>query len=117
MKGDLFKPFSVLSQKFDLILSNPPYIPSEDYHSLQPEVRDYEPRIALNGDEKGMFYINEIITHGAAFLEDDGWLLIEMDPEQTDMAFEIIDKSGEYDKKTKVKDYSQKYRIVMAKKR
>ncbi|MBN2062572.1 MAG: peptide chain release factor N(5)-glutamine methyltransferase [Deltaproteobacteria bacterium] len=117
LQGDLFQPFRDLSQKFDIIISNPPYIPSEDYPSLQPEVRDYEPRLALDGNEKGMFFIREIITQGQEFLDHAGWLLIEMDPEQTPMAFETIEGTGGYREKKRIKDYSRRYRIVLAKKK
>ena len=116
VRGELFQPFSGTLQKFDYIISNPPYIPSEDYSSLQPEVRDYEPRIALDGKKRGMFFIREIIAQGVDFLENDGWLLIEMAPVQTDIAFKILDGNPVYTEKKRLKDYSQRYRVVMTKK-
>ncbi|MFC1532782.1 peptide chain release factor N(5)-glutamine methyltransferase [Thermodesulfobacteriota bacterium] len=116
-QGDLFQPFKNQSFKFDVIVSNPPYIASEDYESLPPEVRDYEPRLALDGHREGLFFIEKIINQGADFLKPGGWLLIEMDPGQTLRALDLLEESGKYMEKKRVEDYSHNYRVVMAKKR
>ena len=116
IQGDLFHALDVKSHKFDIIVSNPPYIASEDYHLLPPEVRDYEPRRALDGHEGGIFFIEKIIMEGPGYLKPGGWLLIEMDPRQTLKALKMIEQSGHYGEKRCVKDYSQKDRVVMARK-
>jgi release factor glutamine methyltransferase len=116
VQGDLFEPFSGEPLKFDIIVSNPPYIPSEDYDSLPPEVKDYEPRLALNGHEGGLFFIEKIIMEAPVYLNPGGWLLIEMDPGQTLQAFNMIEQNHSYREHRCAKDYSQKDRVVIARK-
>jgi release factor glutamine methyltransferase len=71
--------FSALDEaKFDLIVSNPPYIPSEEIPYLQPEVRDFEPVIALTDGRDGLSIIERIITGAPEFLHPDGFLLMEI---------------------------------------
>lgn len=116
VQGDLFEPFNGEPLKFDIIVSNPPYIPSEDYDSLPPEVKDYEPRLALNGHEGGLFFIEKIIMEAPVYLNPGGWLLIEMDPGQTLQAFNMIEQNHSYREHRCAKDYSQKDRVVIARK-
>ena len=99
---------------FDVIVSNPPYIASDHISSLAPEVRDHEPRSALDGGEQGIYFIKEIIEEAPKYLDAGGWVLLEMDPEQTAIAMELMDKSDDYVEKRRVKDYSGRYRVVMA---
>ncbi|MFC1868410.1 peptide chain release factor N(5)-glutamine methyltransferase [Thermodesulfobacteriota bacterium] len=117
IKGDLFQPFIDKPVKFDIIVSNPPYVASEEYDSLAPEVRDYEPRLALDGHEGGLFFIRKIINEGADYLKPGGWLLIEMDPRQTPAALNMFEENGHYTEKKRIMDYTGKYRVVMARKR
>lgn len=117
VKGDLYEALQDKILKFDIIASNPPYIPCEEYDSLPPEVRDYEPRQALDGLEEGMFFIEKIIAQSPDYLKPGAWILIEMDPRQTSKALRIIEDNGSYDEKRCVKDFSQKDRVVMARKR
>jgi release factor glutamine methyltransferase len=71
--------FDVLSdERFDLIVSNPPYIPIEDFAALQPEVRDFEPRFALTDDSDGLSIIEKIIINAPEFLNSNGFLLLEI---------------------------------------
>ncbi|MBX7170731.1 MAG: peptide chain release factor N(5)-glutamine methyltransferase [Pyrinomonadaceae bacterium] len=71
--------FSALSQtKFDLIVSNPPYIPSEDIAHLQAEVRDFEPLNALTDGKNGLTIIEKIINQSPEFLHPNGFLLMEI---------------------------------------
>jgi release factor glutamine methyltransferase len=114
--GNLFEPFADKALKFDIIVSNPPYIASEDYESLPPEIRDYEPRVALYGHEGGLFFIEKIIIEAPGYLNPGGWLLIEMDPGQTLKALDMIEQNGNYGEKRRAKDYSQKDRVVLARK-
>ena len=59
-QGDLWQPLEGKGATFDLIVSNPPYVSSEEYEDLPPEVRSYEPRLALDGGEGGFYFIREI---------------------------------------------------------
>jgi len=75
-RGSLFEPFQ--AREFDLIVSNPPYIPTPDLAGLQPEVRDYEPRGALDGGADGLDFYRLIIPGSLSRLRAGGWLLLEM---------------------------------------
>ena len=99
---------------FDIIVSNPTYIASDHISSLAPEVRDHEPRSALDGGEQGMHFIKEIIKEAPKYLDAGGWILLEMDPEQTSIAMELMDKNDDYVEKHRIKDYSGHYRVVVA---
>ena len=114
--SDLWQGFSNLELTFDVIVSNPPYIKSGAMDTLPPEVRDYEPRHALDGGEEGMLYIRAIIQEAPGHLNPAGWILLEMDPDQTNHALELIEASKDYGQKVRLKDYSHTYRVVMAQK-
>jgi len=114
MQGDLWQPLAGNNITFDLIVSNPPYVSTEEYEDLPPEVRSYEPRLALDGREGGIYHIRRIIEGSPAFLNPGGWLLLEMAPDQTDRALEMIGSMGAFEKKTRIKDYSHRYRVVGA---
>lgn len=112
--SDLWQGLIDSSLVFDVIVSNPPYIASDHISSLAPEVRDHEPRSALDGGEKGMHFIKEIIEEAPKYLDVGGWVLLEMDPEQTAIAMELIENNDDYVEKRRIKDYSGCYRVVMA---
>jgi release factor glutamine methyltransferase len=76
LQGSLFEP--VVGRHFDLIISNPPYIPSSDIETLQPEVRDYDPRGALDGGFDGLELYRRLIPEAVSFLSADGWLFVEV---------------------------------------
>ncbi|MBW2359023.1 MAG: peptide chain release factor N(5)-glutamine methyltransferase [Deltaproteobacteria bacterium] len=116
MRGDLWDPIINLDITFDIIISNPPYITSEEYNDLAPEVRDYEPRLALDGHEGGMYFIEKIIQGGLDYLSPGGWLIMEMSPDQTEKALVLVEQIKGYGEKTRIKDYSHIYRVVMAQK-
>ncbi len=114
IQGNLWEPLLDQGVTFDIILSNPPYIASEEFKDLAPEVRDYEPRLALNGHEDGMTYIQTIILEAPAFMNPGGWVMLEMAPGQTEKALGLIGEIKDYGEKTRIKDYSHLYRVVMA---
>ncbi len=100
-----------------MIISNPPYVPTEVFETLPPEVRSYEPRIALDGHENGMHFIERIIIEGATYLKPGGWLLIEMDPDQTERALSLIESTRSFRYQKRLMDYRKQYRMVKAQKR
>ncbi len=114
LQGDLWAPLDDL--RFDLVLANPPYVSCEEYPDLAPEVRDYEPRIALDGKDEGLYCIKEIIASAPDYLDSGGWLLIEMSPAQTGSVMTMMDQMKAYTGIRRVKDYSRSYRVVMAQK-
>lgn len=78
VQGDLFAPLRAESDRFDLIVCNPPYIPERDRPSLQPEVRDHEPALALFAPEEGTAFYRRILQEVASFLTTTGHLLFEL---------------------------------------
>lgn len=114
IQSDMWHSFSDEDLIFHIIVSNPPYIASDAMDSLAPEVRDYEPRQALDGGEEGMVYIATIINEAPRHLNPGGWVVLEMDPEQTEKAFKLIEESNQYKEKLRLRDYSHQYRVVMA---
>jgi release factor glutamine methyltransferase len=112
--SNLWQGFPSQAPTFDIIVSNPPYIDSEAFPKLPPEVRNYEPKQALDGGEEGMFYIRNIIEEAPRRLKPGGWILLEMDPEQTPKALELMEENRNYGEKVRVKDYSHYHRVVMA---
>jgi release factor glutamine methyltransferase len=83
--------FAVLqNEKFDLIVSNPPYIPREDIETLQPEVRNFEPLSALTDGGDGFSIIEKIIRESPKFLKSGGFLLLEIGFNQSDKVREMF---------------------------
>lgn len=76
LHGSLLEP--VAGRRFDLVVSNPPYIPSADIAGLEPEVRDFEPLGALDGGEDGLDAYRSLIPAAPACLNPGGWLLVEV---------------------------------------
>ena len=112
--GDLWNPLINQDITFDIILSNPPYIACEEYNDLPPEIRDYEPRLALDGKGDGMYYIEKSLKGGLHFLNSGGLILLEMAPDQTNEALNLIGQIKGYGESYRIKDYSHRYRVVMA---
>ncbi len=76
LHGSFWEP--VIGRSFDLIVSNPPYITTADMACLQPEVRDYEPSLALDGGPDGLNAYRAIVDQAAAYLQPGGWLWFEV---------------------------------------
>jgi release factor glutamine methyltransferase len=84
-RGDLYDAIDG-GETFDFILSNPPYIPSADVDTLAPEVRDHEPRLALDGGPDGFAVFDRILAGAAERLTDGGWLMVEIGADQESAA-------------------------------
>jgi len=113
VEGDLFLPFEDRGASFDMILSNPPYIDSNTLGSLAPEVRDHEPRLALDGGVGGMQIIKKILDECSDYLNPGGWVLLEMDPEQTLPALSQMEGDPRFGERARIQDYSNRYRVVI----
>lgn len=90
--GDLYGP--VEGMKFDVIVSNPPYIKTGEINSLQPEIREWEPAAALDGGEDGLRYYRDILNLSAGYLNNYGCLLVETGAGQAQSVIEIAKASG-----------------------
>lgn len=75
VQGDLFEP---VSGKYDCIVSNPPYIASREVDVLMEEVRDHEPRMALDGGEDGLYFYRKIAAQSPKYLKDRGRIFLEI---------------------------------------
>ncbi len=84
---------NLINEKFDLIVSNPPYISSEEMKTLQREVRDFEPHIALTDGGDGLSIVEKIIGNASNFLKADGFLLMEIGFNQAVKVREMFDKT------------------------
>jgi release factor glutamine methyltransferase len=112
VQGDSFDALPAGIQ-FSLIVSNPPYIPSGEIASLQPEVRDFDPRPALDGGTDGLDFYRMFAARAAEFLKPDGKLMLEFGDGQ---AAEIrrIFESQKWIVEAMRDDYSQRQRILIA---
>jgi release factor glutamine methyltransferase len=111
--GSLFDPVKEL--KFDLIISNPPYIKRSDIKSLQPEIKDWEPVEALDGGEDGLDYYRAIIPEARNYLKEGGYLLLELGMSQSDEVKEMSEDAGFKDISL-MKDFAGIERVLVAKK-
>lgn len=94
LKSDLFSALPQKSNIFDIIVSNPPYIPDDNFDDLQPDIKFYEPKYALLGGEDGLDYIKQIINEATEYLKPNGTLYIEMDPRQRKEATSLMKDEG-----------------------
>lgn len=111
IQGDMFEN---VTEKFDIIVSNPPYIETGEIDELMPEVRDYLPRLALDGDEDGLKFYRIISKEAVKKLNKNGRIFYEIGYNQSRAVASILLENGFTDIKV-IKDYSGLDRIVMAK--
>ena len=100
---------------FDAIVFNPPYVESDTIEGLEPEVRDHEPRIALDGGPDGLRFIEGILPRAASLLRSKGLLAFEIGSDQGERAGELVGACG-LDFKGVVQDLAGKNRIVLGRK-
>lgn len=79
---------------FDVVVSNPPYIPTQEIATLQPEVRDYEPMLALDGGSDGLTVFRRLITQAHSVLKSGGWLAMEAAQGQTETVAKLLRDAG-----------------------
>ena len=110
--ADWLAPLNRNRSSFNLIISNPPYIPSGVIAGLQPEIHNYEPIAALDGSGDGLKSYQEIIGGAHQYLEPDGVLLLEIGHDQCEDVRRLVDNSGHYRDFKCTKDYSGHHRVV-----
>ncbi len=112
LRSDGFSGHST-SSRFDLIVSNPPYIPSAEIETLQPEVRDFDPRSALDGGADGLDFYRKLAIESKPFLNAGGKIMLEFGDGQAKSVCRIFE-----DEKWTVEavkdDYSRRARILIA---
>lgn len=119
LEGDLFAPLAQLvSQKgqdglFDIIISNPPYIASSVIETLMPEVKDHEPRLALDGKEDGLYFYRQIMEKAPSYLRKGAMLFLEIGYDQAKAVCSLLQEKG-FEKIEVIKDYAGLDRVVRA---
>ena len=108
LQSDLFEK---VEGKFEIIVSNPPYIASAEVDRLMPEVRDHEPRMALDGTEDGLHFYRRIIEEAGKHLVSSGMLFFEIGYDQGQAVSELMREHG-YREVQVVQDYAGLDRVV-----
>ncbi|MDD5505169.1 MAG: peptide chain release factor N(5)-glutamine methyltransferase [Candidatus Omnitrophica bacterium] len=114
IKSDIFDALKFKNHKFDLIISNPPYVSSGELHSLSKEIF-FEPQMALKAGKDGLDFYRRIIPQAARYLKDDGLLMFELGLNQAYFVKEMLEKEG-FEQLSLIRDYNDIERIVTAKK-
>ncbi len=112
LHGSLLAPLA--GRSFDLIVSNPPYIPSAVIAGLEPEVRDNDPRSALDGGADGLDIYRQLIPAVAAHLNPGGWLLVEVGVDQAEAVAQLFRTAGGFGEPVTARDPGGIERVVGA---
>lgn len=112
--GDLLEPLKELKGKLDIITSNPPYVKTGDIDSLQPEIKDFEPRHALDGGEDGLKFYKKIVGEADVYLKERGLLVFEIGADQAKAVDEMLSLTQKYEKSKIYKDLSGIERVIVA---
>ncbi len=115
--GDLFPKGDSFPEKFDFILSNPPYIALSDFDSLEPEITCFEPKVALISGTTGFEVYERLILETLLRLKSGGYLILEIGDGQLEQVKSLIDQSGGFDKAFTIFDYAGKPRTISAKRK
>lgn len=107
--------FDKVHDSYDIIYSNPPYIESKTLESLEIEVKNYEPRLALDGGEDGLNFYREIIKKTPLFLNKDGFLVFEIGYNQKEAIFHLLEDI--HFQGRCLKDYGGYDRVIVASRR
>ena len=108
--GDLFGAVDA-SRRFDLVTANPPYVPAGEIASLQPEIRDHEPLLALAGGDDGLSLVRRIVAEAPAHLTDGGVLALEIGYGEAAATVEVLRAAGLVDVTVR-RDYARIERVV-----
>lgn len=104
--------FAEISDIYDMIVSNPPYIPTAVIAGLSEEVRSHEPNAALDGREDGLHFYREIVRESGKYLREGGWLLFEIGYDQGGEVSRLLEKAG-YTGIRIIKDLAGLDRVVL----
>lgn len=103
--------FENITGQFDMIVSNPPYIQTSVIDTLMPEVRDHEPRLALDGSEDGLLFYREIVGESNKYLKQGGMLFFEIGYDQGEAVSRLMEQAGFLEVQV-IKDYGGLDRVV-----
>ena len=108
--------FAAITDKYDMIVSNPPYIPSAVIETLMPEVRDHEPMMALDGTADGLYFYDKITKESVRFLKEGGMLMYEIGHDQGEAVSAMMEKAG-YEDVRVIKDLAGLDRVVVGRRK
>lgn len=118
LQGDMWHAFDELKNhervaelKFDMLVSNPPYIRTDVVNNLEPEVKDYEPRIALDGAEDGLKFYRELLAGAPEFLKNGASILLEIGFDQAEAVKKLMEEYG-YKEISIIKDLGGRDRVA-----
>jgi len=112
--ADMFSAFSTVSPKFSVVATNPPYVSHAEFSNLSPEIREFEPRYALDGGPDGLAAIRHIIKEAPTVLSQAGALIIEIGAKQAESVSALVEDSQHYQSYRIIKDYSGLDRVLLA---
>ncbi len=115
LQTDIFSAFENRQEKFDLIISNPPYIPEKDLYGLAKEI-SFEPALALKAPNHGLDFYSKIIKRSAAYLKGNGLLALEVGINQSGWVKAMLEEKNFSDIRI-IKDYNDINRVVIGKRR
>ncbi|MFC1853429.1 peptide chain release factor N(5)-glutamine methyltransferase [candidate division CSSED10-310 bacterium] len=104
-------------EKYDVIVSNPPYIPTLQIDQLQPEIADFEPRISLDGGPKGLDFYLKIIRAACEKMPENGIILLEVNDELAPKVKKLFEESEKFHQIENFKDYAGITRVMKATKK
>jgi release factor glutamine methyltransferase len=113
-RGDLFGPIAGMRGRFDVIVANPPYLRRGDIETLAPEVREWEPDLALDGGEDGLDFYRRIAAQAWFYLSQNGRVVVEVGAGMGDKIRELFVAADRYLDVSVLRDYSGLDRVVTA---
>ena len=111
--GDLLAPVTQGAALFDLIVTNPPYIDPQVLDTLQPEVREWEPRVALDGGADGLDFYHRLLYDSPDYMRPGGWLVAEIGEDQKDAVLQLGHTQRHLRVRTCGQDYAGRDRVVV----
>ena len=114
VQGDLLEGLDPQRARFHLIVSNPPYVATESWQDLPPEVRNFEPRIALDGGRRGTEILEKLVKGSARHLLPGGALVLEIGETQAEELLGVVEHTGAYRQARILEDYAGKPRVLVA---
>ena len=112
--GDLFEPVTEEREGYDLIVANPPYIRNGDLAGLAPEIREWEPIMALDGGADGLLYYRRIIAGAGEYLKGGGSIVLELGDAMGEAVARLFADAGGFEPAQVYRDYAGKERVIAA---
>jgi release factor glutamine methyltransferase len=115
LQGDLLAPLEECQSRLNAVVSNPPYVATDELDRLPIEIREHEPVMALDGGTDGLEVVRRVIEEAAGSLATDGWLALEVGAGQAEPAEKLIAQmGGAYREATIIPDYAGIPRVILA---